>query len=167
MLLSPRWRYLGDKWASDDERKEINLIWHKLERGSCLTAPMRLLVKMNLVYLCLAWPDTIKGLQRLRSKFIVSTLSNGNIRLQVDMVRPPPNPRTYDLTNNSFIVDNYPLRALTLPRTPHTPSPTRPPTQPIILAPLRLELLHPDLGQFGIKVAFSVPPDDTGEEPGG
>lgn len=33
------------------------------------------------------WPDAVAGLERLRSKYIVSTLSNGNLSLLVDMAR--------------------------------------------------------------------------------
>lgn len=33
------------------------------------------------------WPDSVAGLARLRSKFIVSTLSNGNVSLLVDMAK--------------------------------------------------------------------------------
>ena len=33
------------------------------------------------------WPDSVSGLARLRTKFICSTLSNGNLSLLVDMAR--------------------------------------------------------------------------------
>lgn len=33
------------------------------------------------------WPDAVGGLNRLRSRFIVSTLSNGNLALLVDMAK--------------------------------------------------------------------------------
>jgi 2-haloacid dehalogenase len=33
------------------------------------------------------WPDVAEGLGRLRSRFIVGTLSNGNVRLLVDLAR--------------------------------------------------------------------------------
>lgn len=34
-----------------------------------------------------AWPEVVDGLQRLRERFILATLSNGNIALQVDLCR--------------------------------------------------------------------------------
>ncbi|MGD0474053.1 MAG: haloacid dehalogenase type II [Candidatus Velthaea sp.] len=34
-----------------------------------------------------AWPDTVPGLRRLRERFIVASLSNGNVALQVDLSR--------------------------------------------------------------------------------
>jgi 2-haloacid dehalogenase len=33
------------------------------------------------------WPDSPPGLQRLKSKFILATMSNGNIALMVDMAK--------------------------------------------------------------------------------
>src|SRR3979411_3392326 len=33
------------------------------------------------------WPDSVPGLNRLRSRYIISTLSNGNIALLVDMAK--------------------------------------------------------------------------------
>jgi len=50
-----------------DEREieHLNRVWHRL-------AP---------------WPDAIEGLQRLKTRFTISTLSNGNVSLLVDMAR--------------------------------------------------------------------------------
>jgi 2-haloacid dehalogenase len=33
------------------------------------------------------WPDTVRGLKRLKSKFIIATLSNGNTGLLVNMAK--------------------------------------------------------------------------------
>lgn len=46
-------------------RDYLNRAWHRLD----------------------PWPDSVAGLSRLRSKFIVSTLSNGNVSLLVDMAK--------------------------------------------------------------------------------
>jgi 2-haloacid dehalogenase len=43
--------------------EDLNLAWHRLE----------------------AWPDSAAGLQRLRARFVVSTLSNGNTALLVNL----------------------------------------------------------------------------------
>lgn len=50
-----------------DERdvEHLNLVWHRL-------AP---------------WPDAVEGLRRLKTRFVISTLSNGNVSLLVDMAR--------------------------------------------------------------------------------
>jgi 2-haloacid dehalogenase len=48
-----------------EELDELNLAWHRLD----------------------PWPDSISGLQRLKARHIVAPLSNGNIRLMVDMAK--------------------------------------------------------------------------------
>ncbi|MFI4976863.1 MAG: haloacid dehalogenase type II [Caulobacterales bacterium] len=50
---------------SDDEVDRLNRAWHRLD----------------------PWPDTVEGLTRLRRRFILATLSNGNIALMVNMAR--------------------------------------------------------------------------------
>ncbi|WP_109480160.1 haloacid dehalogenase type II [Paraburkholderia sp. C35] len=44
---------------------ELNLAWHRLD----------------------PWPDTVEGLTRLKSRHIIAPLSNGNIRLMIDMAK--------------------------------------------------------------------------------
>ena len=48
-----------------DELAGLNLVWHRL-------AP---------------WPDSVQGLSRLRSRYVVATLSNGNVSLLVNMAK--------------------------------------------------------------------------------
>ncbi|KQM75626.1 haloacid dehalogenase type II [Xylophilus sp. Leaf220] len=48
-----------------DEIDALNLAWHRLD----------------------PWPDAVAGLARLRQRFIVAPLSNGNIRLMLDMAK--------------------------------------------------------------------------------
>jgi 2-haloacid dehalogenase len=38
------------------------------------------------------WPDTVAGLTRLRKRFILGTLSNGNVRLLADLAKDAPLP---------------------------------------------------------------------------
>jgi 2-haloacid dehalogenase len=47
------------------EASEFNRVWHRLD----------------------PWPDSVAGLTRLKSKFPIATLSNGNVRLLLDMAR--------------------------------------------------------------------------------
>lgn len=49
----------------DAELDELNLAWHRLD----------------------PWPDAVEALYRLKRKFIIAPLSNGNIRLMVDMAK--------------------------------------------------------------------------------
>ena len=50
---------------SESEKAEFNRAWHRL-------AP---------------WPDSVRGLKRLKKKFIISTLSNGNVSLLTNMAK--------------------------------------------------------------------------------
>lgn len=50
---------------SESERDQLNRVWHRLN----------------------PWPDAVEGLQRLKTKFILATLSNGNVALLVNMAK--------------------------------------------------------------------------------
>jgi 2-haloacid dehalogenase len=50
---------------SEAQRQHLNLAWHRLE----------------------AWPDVVAGLTRLKTKFTITTLSNGNIGLLTNMAK--------------------------------------------------------------------------------
>jgi 2-haloacid dehalogenase len=47
----------------ESDRAALNLSWHRLK----------------------PWPDSVPGLTRLKRKYIIATLSNGNVRLLVEM----------------------------------------------------------------------------------
>jgi 2-haloacid dehalogenase len=47
------------------QRRHLNQVWHRLD----------------------PWPDSVEGLVRLKSRYIISTLSNGNIGLLTDMAK--------------------------------------------------------------------------------
>ncbi|MSO85885.1 MAG: haloacid dehalogenase type II, partial [Rhodospirillales bacterium] len=55
----------GLKGVPAAARDELNLAWHRLD----------------------PWPDVVAGLTRLKRKFIVAPLSNGNIALLLDMAK--------------------------------------------------------------------------------
>jgi 2-haloacid dehalogenase len=55
----------GVAGLSDAEIDSLNLAWHRLD----------------------AWPDAPEGMERLKRRFILASLSNGNVRLVVDMAR--------------------------------------------------------------------------------
>ena len=50
---------------SADELDELNYAWHRLD----------------------PWPDSVEGLLRLKRRFMIAPLSNGNIRLMLDMAK--------------------------------------------------------------------------------
>lgn len=60
--LIPRF---GLDTLDEAERAELNRVWHRLD----------------------PWPDAVAGLTRLKSRFVISTLSNGNIALLVNMAK--------------------------------------------------------------------------------
>ena len=49
----------------EEEKRHLNRAWHRLE----------------------AWPDTVAGLTRLKSRYTICTLSNGNIGLLTNMAK--------------------------------------------------------------------------------
>lgn len=60
--LLPRF---GLNALSEDERGQLNRVWHRL----------------------MPWPDAVGGLNRLRGRYVIGTLSNGNVSLLVDMAK--------------------------------------------------------------------------------
>ncbi|KAF4619239.1 hypothetical protein D9613_004703 [Agrocybe pediades] len=64
MLNSSAWAHVGRAW-DDNMREEVNLVWHRLK----------------------GWPDAVEGLHAVKKLKIIATLSNGNVKLLVDMAR--------------------------------------------------------------------------------
>lgn len=56
---------LGIEGVSEAEIDDLNRAWHRLD----------------------PWPDAVAGLGRLKRKFILATLSNGNVALMVNMAK--------------------------------------------------------------------------------
>jgi len=65
MMLSETLKKFGIQNLSDDEKENLNRVWHRLN----------------------PWPDSVPGLQRLKSRFVITTLSNGNISLLTNMAK--------------------------------------------------------------------------------
>jgi 2-haloacid dehalogenase len=55
----------GIQGLSEDEKQNFNRVWHRLD----------------------GWPDSAPGLQRLKTRFVITTLSNGNISLLTHMAK--------------------------------------------------------------------------------
>ena len=51
--------------VSEETRAELNLAWHRLE----------------------AWPDAAAGLARLKARYIIAALSNGNVAMMTNLAR--------------------------------------------------------------------------------
>ena len=56
---------LGLLQLSEEQRRHINRVWHRLD----------------------AWPDAVAGLTRLKARYILGPLSNGNVALLVNMAK--------------------------------------------------------------------------------
>jgi len=68
---------------SEEEKNDWNRVWHRLT----------------------PWPDAVEGLTRLRSKFVVSALSNGNVSLLVDMAKSAGLP--WDMVLSAELFHHY------------------------------------------------------------
>jgi 2-haloacid dehalogenase len=55
----------GVAGLSEDDKRKLNLAWHRLD----------------------AWPDVTRGLARLKRNYLLAPVSNGNISLMVDLAR--------------------------------------------------------------------------------
>lgn len=73
----------GISGLSEAEIDEFNFAWHRLD----------------------PWPDTVAGLTRLKSKFIIATQSNGNIALMVNMAKRAGLP--WDAILGAEVVGHY------------------------------------------------------------
>jgi len=91
-----------DDYFNEDEREHLNRVWHRL----------------------LPWPDAIPGLTHLRKRFVLATLSNGNVALLVNMAKHSalpwdcilsaelaqaykPDPRPYQMVVNLLGLRSY------------------------------------------------------------
>jgi len=63
MVLDQLLDKFGIAGLSDADKDHLNRVWHRLK----------------------GWPDSVPGLTRLRQRFVLSTLSNGNVALLTNM----------------------------------------------------------------------------------
>ncbi len=92
---------ISDRFT-EEEKDQLNRVWHRLQ----------------------PWPDAIPGLTHLRKRFILATLSNGNIALLVNMAKYSalpwdcilsaelaqaykPDPRAYQMAINLLGLRNH------------------------------------------------------------
>ncbi len=64
-ILDELLEQFGIRQLDETQKRHLNKIWHRLD----------------------AWPDSVQGLQRLKSRFMICSLSNGNIGLLADMAK--------------------------------------------------------------------------------
>ncbi len=68
---------------TEAERDQLNRVWHRLD----------------------PWPDAVGGLTQLKSRYVISTLSNGNIALLVNMAKRAGLP--WDCVLSAEIMKHY------------------------------------------------------------
>jgi 2-haloacid dehalogenase len=65
LILDDLLQRFGLQHLSETERVHLNRVWHRLD----------------------AWPDSVEGLTRLKSKYTICSLSNGNLGLLTNMAK--------------------------------------------------------------------------------
>lgn len=65
MMLTETLKKFGIQNLDDEETGHLNRVWHRLK----------------------PWPDSVSGLQRMKSRFVIAPLSNGNISLLTHMAK--------------------------------------------------------------------------------
>lgn len=65
MILDELLAGAGITGVSEDDVDQLNRAWHRLD----------------------AWPDSVDGLTRLKQRFVITTLSNGNVSLLTNMAK--------------------------------------------------------------------------------
>jgi 2-haloacid dehalogenase len=73
----------GLELLTEPERADLNRAWHRLD----------------------PWPDAVAGLQQLKSRYVIATLSNGNIALLVNMAKRAGLP--WDCVLSAEIMQHY------------------------------------------------------------
>jgi 2-haloacid dehalogenase len=73
----------GIKGLSEAQLDHLNRAWHRLS----------------------PWPDTVGGLNRLKSRFIIGTLSNGNVSLLINMAKNAGLP--WDMVMSAELFHHY------------------------------------------------------------
>jgi 2-haloacid dehalogenase len=65
LILEELIERFGIRGLSESEKDHLNRIWHRLD----------------------PWPDAVAGMTRLRQRYVVASLSNGNVALLVNMAK--------------------------------------------------------------------------------
>lgn len=83
MILDDVLLEFGVKTLSEQQKKELNLAWHRLR----------------------PWPDTVRGLTLLKQDYTITTLSNGNLGLLANMAKNAGLP--WDLILSAEVFRHY------------------------------------------------------------
>jgi 2-haloacid dehalogenase len=121
---------------TEEEKEHLNKAWHRLD----------------------PWPDSVPGLTRLRERYILTTLSNGNVALLTNMAKRAGLP--WDLILSAELVRHY-----------------KPDPETYLMIPFLLDL-HPEevmlvaahpsdlrhAQEYGLRTAYVLRPQEWGPE---
>jgi len=100
-----RTRGAGDAWA-DIDTLHRQILDDLLPRFGLQSLDEGQLAHLNRVWhRLMPWPDAVGGLNRLKSRYPISTLSNGNVSLLVDMARNAGLP--WDMVLSGELIRRY------------------------------------------------------------
>jgi len=132
--IAPRF---GLEKLSDDMRRRLTLAWHHLD----------------------AWPDVDAGLARLKTRFLLAPVSNGNIALMADIASR--NHWRWDAILGADIAHDYkPNRAVYLAAADAL---NLAPQECMMVAAHDIDLTHGGASGAGLKTAFIPRPDEYGK----
>ena len=83
MILDGVLEKFGIRHLDEAAKRDLNLVWHRLD----------------------PWPDTVAGLKRLRNRYTICTLSNGNLGLLANMAKRAGLP--WDLILSAEVFRHY------------------------------------------------------------
>lgn len=127
---------LGVKALTKAQVHDLNRIWHRLE----------------------PWPDTVEGLRRLKERYIIATLSNGNVSLIVNMAKHAGLP--WDMVLGAEVVKHYKPQPEAYLKSAEMLDLR--PQQCMLVAAHNSDLVA--ASQCGFKTAFVVRPTEYGPE---
>src|SRR5918998_2949728 len=126
----------GIKGLTEEEKDQLNKVWHRLD----------------------PWPDSVAGLTRLKERYVITTLSNGNVALLTNMAKRAGLP--WDLILSAELVQHY-----------------KPDPETYLMIPLLLDLrldevmlvtAHPNdlrsAQEFDLGTAYILRPQEWGPE---
>ena len=126
----------GIEGLTEKEKDHFNKAWHRLD----------------------PWPDSVPGLSRLKSRYVITTLSNGNVALLTDMAKRAGLP--WDVIFSAELVRHYKPDPETYRMVPDLLD--LPPEEVMLVA------AHPsDLRAaqgHGLRTAYVIRPDEWGPD---
>ena len=119
---------------SEERIRDLNFAWHRLD----------------------PWEDSVEGLYRIKSRYIIATLSNGNVSLIVNMAKNANLP--WDMVLGAEVVRHYKPQPESYLKSAEMLN--LPPTACMLVAAHNSDLVA--AGQCGFKTAFVARPTEHG-----